>query len=148
MTALRTEEDAPRGLVSRAEYYRALAKIDDLQDELAVLRAELDQARGIPHLARIYEVLRGRGMATRALAALYQANGSVLTDAQIGAACGMGKVREDCDVGNMVKTTICHLRTALRKAGAPVCISTVHSVGYYLNSAGIAWVKAKLEGEQ
>lgn len=42
MTALRQEDDAPRGFVPKAELYRALQRIDELEAQLAAIRGQGD----------------------------------------------------------------------------------------------------------
>ena len=46
MTALRSEEDGPRGFVPRAELYRALQRVETLEAELADMRDKL-AAKGL-----------------------------------------------------------------------------------------------------
>ncbi len=55
MTALRTEEDAPRGFVPKSDLYRALRRIDELEAELAAIRGreDVDAQDGYEALLRL-----------------------------------------------------------------------------------------------
>jgi hypothetical protein len=125
-------EEEPRGFVSKAEYYRALAEIDRLKEELAHQRT---QALPEVDMASIVAVKRAVPMQKQcAKLLLLLLRRPEVTHGGLVDGADLVDSRE-------LKVLICLLRRSLRKGGAPAgCIETHWGMGYSLSPQGRQWL--------
>lgn len=128
MTALRTEDDAPRGFVPRRELYAAQRRIEALEAELEASRDTIGRILGQDALLGIIKL--GFAKCEAALIAAYQYDRS----------------NQDADIDNLVKVRVCMIRKKARRFGCPGDpIRTLWGSGYALSDAGREWLSAELE---
>ena len=136
MTAL--TDDTPRGLVPRADLYRALQRLDDAlaeRDELRESLARLVHAEAAPHIKRLGF---SPGQA-RIIAAML--DGKVASYARLAYASSDGP---DTDADNVSKVQICLIRRRAAAMGfTGAFCETVWSMGYALTPAALAWLRAR-----
>jgi len=143
MTALRTEDEGPRGFVPRAELYRALQRVETLEAELADMRDKLAEHMGQNLAADFIAAFPGiRPTGARVLAALYSSKNTVTHACLIEA----GRI-DGFYTGNALKVQISLLRTFLKALGFPADgIRMVFSVGYIMTEEGRQWVSNRVLG--
>jgi len=139
MTALRTEDEGPRGFVPRSELYRALAKIDELEFEIESLKAKIGLVArtfvqiqaGVgctPAEAKILSFLRNDRVVARAY----------IFDCLYGDDPGQPEIK-------IIDVYICKIRKAIRKAGGPAdAIVTIWGQGHGLSQNGRQWLEERL----
>lgn len=138
--------DAPRGFVTAAEHYKALAKIDALEAELQEAREALEEATGAHVSIRMRLALPSLTFREAAIvSALYQASSVVTYQALYNAAPhGRRRVEDPLDPYGTVKTVTCWTRKKLRCLGAPDTIQTYSGHGYALTRFGREWLRERL----
>lgn len=130
--------DTPRGMVPRADLYRALARLDDAlaeRDELRQTLARLVHAEAAPHIKRIGF---SPGQA-RIIAAML--DGKVVSSERLAHA---STDNPETDADNVAKVQICLIRRRAAAMGfdGAFC-ETVWSMGYALTPAALAWLRAR-----
>lgn len=135
MSAL--EQDAPRGFVSKAEHYKALAEIDRLKDLLACTRR---------HKVSRSHPLHGRVLGLRDLLPNLQPTPCLmlLDLADHGAATNDELMHLGSTDAGSVKVHMHRARKAMSEAGGPVdAIATRHRIGYAMSEEARAWLKER-----
>lgn len=142
--------DAPRGFFPKAERDRLLARIDDLEAQVAAMReAMTDHAPFVPQFARAGFT---KGTA-QILAVLFRATGPMSNEALVARArIGAGwrpDTLDDRDLVTALKVQICQLRRRIAVLGGPPStIETIYRVGYSLSPQGRQWLAGVLEATQ
>ena len=137
--------DAPRGFVSKAEYYKALARIEELEAEVADLRKRTGDSFDINRLAALKRRLpKLRPAECRVVVALYEAAPRTIhrkTMAEIA-------VMFDSDEPeNVLRTTICRANKMMVAAGCAYRpIESVWGIGYYLTQDAHQWLTENVYG--
>lgn len=145
MTALRTEEDGPRGFVPRSELYAAQRRIEALEAELEASRDMLGRILGQDMLLGIIKL--GFAKCEAALVAAMWARPLQPTAAMI-AAYQYDRSNQDADIDNLVKVRICNIRKKARRFGCPGDpIRTLWGSGYALSDIGREWLTTALEDQ-
>lgn len=143
MTALRQEDDAPRGFVPRSELYRAHQRIEALEAEIAELKSRLHDAVD-PSLVSAALMMPGMsGAPARLLAALREAR-APLDYRKLIALGAIGTRRQffdaECNFDNTLKVQMHRVRRALRDAGCPGGVKCIPGVGYTLTEEARQWL--------
>jgi hypothetical protein len=143
MTALRSEDEGPRGFVPRAELYRALQRVEDLEAELAEMRDRLAEHMGqdlAVQLKTALPFLRPTG--ARLLAALCSSKNTVSFN------CLIESGRIDGEHPSIaLKTQVSYLKATLKLAGFPADgIENVWGSGYIMTEEGRQWVSNRVLG--
>lgn len=136
--------DGPRGFVPRAELYAALKRVDELEAEVAELRAELRPKRDHELVGRLCETGFSFGQSL-VLALLVNGRGPVETgklirDGGIGTIWDAGRERDTDNLNQCLKVQMSHLRHRWRRLGGPADpIRTVRLVGYVMTAEARRW---------
>jgi hypothetical protein len=143
MTALRTEDEGPRGFVPRAELYRALQRVEALEAELADMRDKLAEHMGQDLAADLKAALPSISpTGARLLAALFRSKYTVSHACLIE----IGRI-DGNQTGVTLKTQICLLRRAINRVGFPADgITKVWAIGYIMTEEGRQWVSNRVLG--
>lgn len=146
MTALRTEDEGPRGFVPRAELYRALQRVEDLEGELAESKRLLREVLG----DRVRDAAMSLPTMTLCRAgvfcALYATPGFASYEA-LALGAEAGRRIKDADGAHEVKTWIHYLRKSLEVAGCPPNpIKNSWGVGYMLSDEARQWFANRVLG--
>lgn len=145
MTALRTEDEGPRGFVPRSELYAAQRRIETLEAELEHSRDTIGRILGQDALLGIIKL--GFAKCEAALIAAMLARPLQPTAALI-AAYQYDRSNQDADIDNLVKVRVCMIRKKARRFGCPGDpIRTLWGSGYALSDAGREWLTAALEDQ-
>lgn len=145
MTALRTEDEGPRGFVPRRELYAAQRRIEALEAELEHSRDTIGRILGQDALLGIIKL--GFAKCEAALIAAMLARPLQPTAALI-AAYQYDRSNQDADIDNLVKVRVCMIRKKARRFGCPGDpIRTLWGSGYALSDAGRDWLTAALEDQ-
>lgn len=145
MTALRTEDEGPRGFVPRSELYAAQRRIEALEAELEHSRDTIGRILGQDALLGIIKL--GFAKCEAALIAAMLARPLQPTAALI-AAYQYDRSNQDADIDNLVKVRVCMIRKKARRFGCPGDpIRTLWGSGYALSDAGREWLTAALEDQ-
>ena len=140
MTALRTEDDAPRGFVPRSELYAAQRRIEALELQLAEAKSQLHEASEDGLLAKVAGVARLTGAQASIVAALIQSAGPIPFKRLIAVARIGDRYREvGANLDNTLKTQVCKIRQRLREIGCPGGVQTFLGVGYGLTPEARQW---------
>jgi DNA-binding response OmpR family regulator len=143
MTALRSEEDGPRGFVPRSQLYAAQRRIEALEAELEASRDTLGRILGQDALLGIIKL--GFTKCEAALIAAMLARPIQPTAAMI-AAYQYDRSDLDADIDNLVKVRVCMIRKKARRYGCPGDpIRTLQGSGYALSDVGREWLAVELE---
>ena len=137
---------APRGLVSKAEYYKALRRIDELEAELAELTRVLGRDKQSALTGAIHSAIDGLSpMQAAFLATLYRSGNTFLSQDGIYA---RGRFRRCEGQGaTSFKVGLWHLRRALDACGAPSgAIENSYGLGYRLRENARVWLQERLDG--
>lgn len=149
MTALRTEEDGPRGFVPRSELYRAEQKIEKLQAQIDDLKSRLRDAVEPSLVSSAMMVPGMSGAPARLLAALCQSH-APLDYKKLIALGGVGTraQSQDCypDRDNCLKVQMYRIRRILREAGCPEGVKNISGVGYTLTQEARQWLSERVYG--
>ena len=146
MTALRTEDDAPRGFVPRSELYRAQQRIETLEFELDELRRQMREVLGDRLRDAALSIPGMTAARAGVLCALYTAPGYASYNA-IALGAQPGRRMHECDDENVVKTWIHYVRKHLRAAGCPPDpIINKWRVGYSLTPEARQWFSNRVYG--
>jgi len=140
MSAQPAEE--PRGMVPRAELYRALARIDDLRAEIVELRRRLGGMEPTAYLSLQRALCLTRGEA--------QILGHMIASKSVSKRAIYAAMYDDNPDAPSIKILdvyACKLRTKLRTANAPEnWIETIWGSGWRISDEGRAWLEAIIEG--
>lgn len=137
-------EETPRGLVPRADLYRALARVDELTYELTEERARISEWLG----ERNRLALQAAGFkryASVLLAALLAHTNQPLAALSFAL---RPNTDEDGEVNadNVLKVRVCCTRKDIRNMGGPdKAIICQWGSGYSLSPEGRAWLVAKMK---
>lgn len=144
MTALRQEDDAPRGFVPKADYFRALARIEDLEHELAASRAAV---AANPETQMQVQLRFGLTPLEARLLGLLLAHKELGRDFAFSTIWGMGGQRSDSPSPKMLDVYLCKIRKRLSGIGAPAdIIETIWATGWRIAPQHRAWFDAQLGG--
>lgn len=143
MSAVRTEDDGPRGFVPRSELYKALARIDEITEERDALQTKLDAIIGADMMTVIAKVGFPK-CESQLLAAMwarpFQPNAAMV------AAYSYNRSNDEADVENLVKVRICNIRKRAARFGCPSDpIKTIWACGYALSEEGRRWLSERIE---
>jgi len=139
MSAQPSEE--PRGMVPRAELYRALARVDDLRAEINELRRRL----GLDHSAKLHLQYALRLTRVEAQVLCYFLAHKFASRAAMHAA--IYDDGPDAPEIKILDVYACKLRKKLAAADAPEnSIETIWGTGWRISDAGRAWLEAIIEG--
>ena len=142
MTALRSEDDAPRGFVPRAELYRAQQRIEALEAELEAARDTLGQILGQD--VRLKFLQAGFTRCEAALIAAMWAR-PLQPSAAMVAAYSHSRSADDADIDNLVKVRVCNIRKKARAYGCPGDpVETLWGSGYALSEIGRQWFSDRI----
>ena len=145
MTALRTEDDGPRGFVPRSELYNAQRRIEALEAELEASRDTLGRILGQDTLLGFIKI--GFAKCEAALIAAMWARPLQPTAAMV-AAYQYDRSNQDADIDNLVKVRIHMIRKKARAFGCPADpIRTLWGSGYALSEIGREWFTTALESQ-
>lgn len=119
-------DDAPRGFVPKADYYRVLAECDRLRDELAEMRERFSSPRypqDPKQIIALCDALHCKPAQSSTFIRLVD-----------------GEVVRRGKNPNATKQHLHYLRIAISGAGGPPrAIRTVRGVGYEITNEGRAW---------
>lgn len=146
MTAIRTEDDAPRGFVPRSELYRAQQRIEALEFELDEVRRQMREALG-DRLRDAALSLPGMTLCRAGvLCALFATPGFASYEA-LALGAEPGRRDSDSDGPHVVKTWVHYVRRALEEAGCPPgAIINKWGVGYMLSNEARQWFSNRVYG--
>lgn len=139
--------DEVRGMVPRAELYRALARIDELKAELNEQRERMALWAGEDKRQTLMAFGFRRWSAT--LIAALVARKTQPFDALCYAFEMPRRYDADAEVdaNNLLKTRVCLTRKAIVSLGGPSGAIVTHwGVGYSLSEEGRAWVETIMQG--
>ena len=141
--------DAPRGFVSKAEHYRALDRIETLQEQVSELSEALSEARGERLSLKVRNAVPAlTEMQACFVAALYQACPRLIAMGGLYESGSRWKRKtevEDCY--GLVKTHIHYARRKLAALGAPQgAIVTAYGSGYRLSKEAHQWLSERIYG--
>lgn len=142
MSALRHEEEAPRGFVPKSELYKALAEIDRLKAELEELRGDRDEDMALDDLTAIRTRFRIPPQCARLLSALFVNHHPISAERLVEVANLTSK--------GIIRTRKHYLSRALIAAGAPAdwiesrAGADYRGGGYRITPQGRAWLVATL----
>ena len=144
MTALRQEDDAPRGFVTKAEHYRALARIEELEDALA----ESKGAAGVnPELQMRVQTRFGLTSLESEVLTLLMSHNELGKEYMFSVIWGMGGQRSDHPEPKILDVYVCKLRKRLADKEAPAgIIETIWGKGWRIAPQHRAWFDAQLGG--
>lgn len=131
-------------LVPRSELYKALARIDELELQLAEANERLAELSGTSTAKLILQVLPVSRSEATFLAVLYEAAPHVVPDQTLYDAGAGFRERTADNPPNVVKTRACLLRAKLKRLYAPPLINTVWGVGYAMPTDGKEWLRKRL----
>lgn len=136
--------EGPRGFVPRAELYKALARVDALEAELAELRAQVRLSKKVGASGWIIDLLKATPMEACIIQVLAEADPRRYVPYNLIYDLSEHRRRGDgsSEPYILIKTHICNLRKKLSVAGAPMgALETAHGCGYRLSVNGRAWLE-------